>query len=330
MSEYTLNKERTRMPELDVMKFIGIILVVVGHVTRMHTSQGLIPTIEHDSILGHVTDVIYSFHMPMFVFVSGMTLAFVSARKSSYQAFWPLVKNKAKRLMLPYFAFAMFWVLPFMVGYGFRDFKSYLFNGIILSLDSRHLWYVWMLFNVFILFYILRKVAEKLKMPQCSIMIVSLLLYVGEEVGGAIPYFQIDSMFEYQFWFILGYMALIYKREAKVLIPLSIALGVVGACFYASVAHFVYALVGVWLTYLLAQSIRNITENRFVSNIVKNCFGIYLFHPIIIYVLYYYLGNCQLNGYLFALCVLVASFAISYFLTEVTRKAKLQILIGEK
>ena len=172
------------MPELDVMKFIGIILVVVGHVTRMHTSQGLIPTIEHDSILGHVTDVIYSFHMPMFVFVSGMTLAFVSARKSSYQAFWPLVKNKAKRLMLPYFAFAMFWVLPFMVGYGFRDFKSYLFNGIILSLDSRHLWYVWMLFNVFILFYILRKVAEKLKMPQCSIMIVSLLLYVGEEVGG--------------------------------------------------------------------------------------------------------------------------------------------------
>lgn len=330
MSEYTLNKERTRMPELDVMKFIGIILVVAGHVTRMHTSQGLIPTIEHDSILGHVTDVIYSFHMPMFVFVSGMTLAFVSARKSSYQAFWSLVKNKAKRLMLPYFAFAMFWVLPFMVGYGFRDFKSYLFNGIILSLDSRHLWYVWMLFNVFILFYILRKVAEKLKMPQCSIMIVSLLLYVGEEVGGAIPYFQIDSMFEYQFWFILGYMSLIYKREAKVLIPLSIAFGVVGACFYASVVHFVFALVGIWLTYLLAQSIRNITENRFVSNIVKNSFGIYLFHPIIIYVLYYYLGNCQFNGYLFALCVLVASFAISYFLTEVTRKAKLQILIGEK
>lgn len=110
-------------------------------------------------------------------------------------------------------------------------------------------------------------------------------------------------MFEYQFWFILGYMSLIYKREAKVLIPLSIAFGGVGACFYASVVHFVNALVGIWLTYLLAQSIRNITENRFVSNIVKNSFGIYLFHPIIIYVLYYYLGNCQFNGYLCTMCV---------------------------
>ena len=45
------DKKKSRMSELDVMKFIGIILVVAGHVTRMYTPQGLIPTIEHNNVL---------------------------------------------------------------------------------------------------------------------------------------------------------------------------------------------------------------------------------------------------------------------------------------
>lgn len=264
------DKKKSRMPELDVMKFIGIILVVAGHVTRIYTPQGLIPTIEHNNVLEFITNVIYSFHMPMFVFVSGMTLAFVSARKSSYHAFWPFVRNKAKRLMIPYFIFALFWVLPFMVGYGFRDFKTYLLNGIILSLDCRHLWYVWMLFNVFILFYILRTIVERLHLPQYCIMIASLLLYIGEAIGGGkLPYFQIDSMLEYQFWFILGYMTMIYRQETRIMIPISIIIGFVSAYFYAPISLFTFALIGVWLTYLLAQRIRGITENNTINKIVS-------------------------------------------------------------
>lgn len=64
MVENILDKKKLRMPELDVMKFIGIILVVAGHVTRMYTPQGLIPTIEHNNVLEFITNVIYSFHMP--------------------------------------------------------------------------------------------------------------------------------------------------------------------------------------------------------------------------------------------------------------------------
>lgn len=331
MIENISDKKKSRMPELDVMKFIGIILVVAGHVTRMYTPQGLITTIEHNRMLEFITNVIYSFHMPMFVFVSGMTLAFVSARKSSYHAFWPFVRNKAKRLMIPYFVFALFWVLPFMVGYGFRDFKTYLLNGIILSLDCRHLWYVWMLFNVFILFYMLRTIVERFRIPRYYIMIASLLLYIGEAIGGGkLPYFQIDSMLEYQFWFILGYMTMIYRQETRIMIPISIIIGFVSAYFYAPISLFTFALIGVWLTYLLAQRIRGITENKTINKIVKNSFGIYLFHPIIIYALYYHFGKYQPNEYLFALGVLITSFTISYFLTEITRKVKLQILIGEK
>lgn len=173
-----------RLLELDIMKVFGIFLVVFGHVTRMYTPDGLIQPIEHNGVMQILTKVIYSFHMPLFVFVSGMTFAYVSERKTSYQRFFPFVANKAKRLMIPYFAFAFFWVLPFMVGFGFRDFWPYFFNGILLSFDSRHLWYVWMLFDVFMLFYGMRLLVNKMKLPKWTLLIISSSLFCVESIGG--------------------------------------------------------------------------------------------------------------------------------------------------
>lgn len=153
-----------RIPELDIIKFFGILLVVFGHVTRMYTPVGLITPLESSSVLAITTSIIYSFHMPLFVFVSGMTFG-VTCKKKSYQDFTSFARNKVKRLMIPYFVFALFWVLPFMVGFGFRPFLPYLTKGLLLSLDSRHLWYVWMLFNVFLLFWGLRFLLKNFTYP---------------------------------------------------------------------------------------------------------------------------------------------------------------------
>lgn len=173
-----------RLHELDIMKVFGIVLVVLGHVTRMFTPDGLIQPIQYDGLMQMMTKFIYSFHMPLFVFVSGMTFAYVSAKKACYHEFFPFALNKAKRLMIPYFAFAFFWVLPFMVGFGFRKFWPYLFEGVLLSLDSRHLWYVWMLFNVFMLFYGMRLLVNKLKLPHWTLLIISCFLFCVESIGG--------------------------------------------------------------------------------------------------------------------------------------------------
>lgn len=48
----------TRIPELDIMKLVGIVLVVVGHVTRMFTPQGLIPQADDTGIMDILTKVI--------------------------------------------------------------------------------------------------------------------------------------------------------------------------------------------------------------------------------------------------------------------------------
>ncbi|MEY8214537.1 MAG: acyltransferase family protein, partial [Colwellia sp.] len=66
-----------RFEWVDYAKAIGIFLVVYGHVSRGLVSAGLMA----DSTLYQYADsVIYSFHMPLFFFLSGLFL--VSSFKS--------------------------------------------------------------------------------------------------------------------------------------------------------------------------------------------------------------------------------------------------------
>lgn len=66
--------------EYDIMKVLLLVLVVVAHVTRMYTPVGAIPVYGCNEWLSVMTDYIYSFHMPAFIAVSGMTFS-MSMRK---------------------------------------------------------------------------------------------------------------------------------------------------------------------------------------------------------------------------------------------------------
>src|SRR3569832_2297093 len=87
MNPESVSEMRTgRLTHVDSMKAIGMVLVVVGH------APGLDPFIKH---------VIYSFHMPLFFFISGllMTEAKLALPKRAYfSALW-------KGLALPYLFF---------------------------------------------------------------------------------------------------------------------------------------------------------------------------------------------------------------------------------
>ncbi|MES2369609.1 MAG: acyltransferase family protein [Pseudomonadota bacterium] len=75
-----------RFTHVDTMKAIGIVLVVVGH------SPGLNPFIKH---------VIYSFHMPLFFFISGLLLTEIKLALSYRAYFFALWKG----LAVPYLFF---------------------------------------------------------------------------------------------------------------------------------------------------------------------------------------------------------------------------------
>ena len=96
----------TYMKELNILKFYGILLVVLGHVTFTYSPMSIITPSTPSPILNFVKEVIYAFHMPLFIFASGCLFAWQLEVKKRPTTFMSLFKNKAKRLMIPFFVFA--------------------------------------------------------------------------------------------------------------------------------------------------------------------------------------------------------------------------------
>ena len=80
---------------LDIAKGIGILLVVVGHCIPDASSVNGISS----PIMKIIFQVIYSFHMPLFFFISGFLF---SASKDSFKNKYKSIYKKAKRLIVPY------------------------------------------------------------------------------------------------------------------------------------------------------------------------------------------------------------------------------------
>lgn len=76
--------DKTRETWVDIAKGIGIILVIMGHANCPNLPHG----------------IIYSFHMPLFFFLSGL---FISRQcENNFRIY---LKKNFKSLLLPYFYF---------------------------------------------------------------------------------------------------------------------------------------------------------------------------------------------------------------------------------
>lgn len=130
-----------RLKYIDIAKGIGIFLVIWGH---------LIPD-------GFIDDVIYSFHMPLFLFLSGYML-----RMKSVELNGTFVKKRIKQLMLPYFAFSavyLIWELlvnrESLVGMAYMTYQTVTFRGMA------PLWFLASLFFAELFYLCLMKWSKK-------------------------------------------------------------------------------------------------------------------------------------------------------------------------
>ena len=61
----------------------------------------------------------------------------------------------------------------------------------------------------------------------------------------------------------------------------------------------------------------------------QNGFGIYLFHPMIIYVLYRFFGPCDILPVILCCGIAVAAYVASWLASIAFRRLKLAVLLGE-
>lgn len=319
------------MKELNVLKFYGILLVVLGHVAFVYSPLSIITPHTPSLTINFVKNVIYSFHMPLFFFASGCIFAYQLEVKRKPMTFAQLLRNKTKRLMIPFYAFALLMVYPTMVLLGFRDPVHYFFDGFILAIDPRHLWFVMALFLIFLLFFGLRKVCNRIHLPIWTLSILALLIYIFPI---NIAYFQIRNVEEYLIWFTLGYLFTIYKSTFKYVVIVALCgLGFNMTLPEITPPNMLKLFNGIlWIAVFYVLSIYTIKiENaKLYQWVAPNSFGIYLFHAMIIYWIEFIAAPYPINPYLLSIAVFVISLTLSILLTVMVRKLGLGIIIGEK
>lgn len=324
-----MKNKNNRIPELDLAKNIGILLVVVGHILRMYTDDGLIKPLCQSMPLSLCCNFIYSFHMPLFVFLSGLTYGHVE--KNYNLSFSNFMRKKALRLMLPYFVFGFFYVAPFMVLFGYRlNAWDYLIDGIILGNDCRHLWYVWMLFNIFAIVFLVRKYSVKYNLTNyASIILLFIISIIGSKCFGEIKVFMIKASFTYLFYFTLGFSYTKYKKYTIAFLSTAFFAFILPISLPSTINLMARACTGISIVYSLCIIYKKTMNCTWLTYISKNSFGIYLFHPIIIYMLFHYLGDLQVSPYILSSVFFFISFSLSLILTDIVRRLGLGIIIGE-
>ena len=93
-------KNKKKIEWLAVLQGFSMLLVVIGHVTLTNVTND--PT---TPVATKIQTVIYSFHMPLFIFISGWLFYYTCLRKD--KGYGEVIRAKLKRLGIPFLAFTL-------------------------------------------------------------------------------------------------------------------------------------------------------------------------------------------------------------------------------
>lgn len=259
----------------------------------------------------------------------------ISKQSGKYQDIRKIVGNKAKRLLVPYYFVALLFLVPTIVLLHMNSHESnveYLFD-ILLGSNCRHLWYLWALFEMFIIVDFCK--GKYLSNPTLC-MAIAVVLSVGAGYYEGADLFSFRMTMHYLPYFFLGeWMCEKSNDSLKIWKPVVIIL--LSGCMLKLTeikwmdSFFSILMVSgiVLFVYLLAKviSVEKFFRIPYMTQFLKNSFGIYLFHVPLIYLLVYSFQNYSI--YILLPIVGVAAIIGSILLSVILRKMRLQSFIGE-
>jgi fucose 4-O-acetylase-like acetyltransferase len=203
-SDQSATKRRRRLIAVDMVTAIVITLVVVGHVA----SSGSLP--DDNAWYSWMKYRIYQFHMPAFMFVSGVVFFYTMSRIDSLKAYGEWSAKKIKRFAVPFIAFGAVVIIGKMVvsAYLHVDNNQGSLWDKISSLiiapiagPSASLWYIYVLLEFVLLFPILLAITRN---STVAILVITTAMHVIWMCTTITDTLMLSAVFEYAFFFSLG------------------------------------------------------------------------------------------------------------------------------
>lgn len=182
---------KKRIEWVDLAKGVGILLVVYGHVILgIHDADIGFSGINYD--IQH--SVIYTVHMPLFFFLSGL-FAIRWVKRDAKVA----ILQKVKSLLIPYFIWGIVQGIIMSIFAGSTNGKMNITS--ILKLPIKpfgQFWFVYDLFWIFLIYYV---ATNFFKLNLKSIFVISAILSV---VSPMIHFWQVGRILYYLPFFMMG------------------------------------------------------------------------------------------------------------------------------
>ena len=344
-----VSPDRQREAEnCNFIKAVLMLVVVVFHCILFWRGNWFIyePS-KTNGILTLIADWMNTFHVYGFALVSGYIFYLLKMEKGKYTEFLPFLKTKAKRLLLPYVFVTAVWIIP-VTQIFFKYNWAEILTKYILATSPSQLWFLIMLFDVFIVFWLLGDFFKKHNFLGISL---ALILYVAGIFGTKIipNIFCIWTACRYILFFLIGFKIRQYGSDVLMKIPSLVWIAVhIGLFFLDKVfgkiggligkaggfgTSILLYVVGALTAFVILQKVAskiNWKENKVFSLFNKNSMTIYLFHQQVIYFTLEAF-NGLLNPYIHSLVNLIASIGVSLIISAILRKFKVtRMLIGEK
>ncbi|HHG8391947.1 TPA: acyltransferase family protein [Streptococcus pneumoniae] len=296
-----------KIKEYDILKIMAIILVVLSHSAyyKISSNYGGMDYQQYLNshsaftlykILGKFMEIIYYFHMPLFMAILGVFFS-IQIKKDRWNKIEKLLTSKFKRLILPFFVFTLLYSLPLKYISNYYNGVSFwrAITGQFLLLGNSHLWYLYALFIIFIIsFYCLRR--------DTSIF-VYLSLYIIHVLSFLIHITLVSAPLQFLFWFSMGFLFESKRRKYNIFLEnhkwisllffvLFIFLVVLNFLFksdFKVLSRFfvdLLAILGSLICYNISYFLSNktkILDSKLLNLILINGLGIYIFSDTLNY-----------------------------------------------
>ena len=273
-----------KMRWINIAKGIGICLVVIGHFNP----------IDSPTYWGVLNSFLYTFHMPLFFFISGYLYKYI---KNNY---FNSLKTKFQRLGIPFITIAfIYFLLKLAASYFVKLDYPVNVNSILKLLDNPVqsfvplLWFVHALLGIFLIYPLIRSIFQPVTIFITTVIVAIFIDFMHITIPFLshaiqnIPYFAFGvvsinlinkkniKIFEYKWiFFLLFLLMIIVNYYFKNLDFLSFE----GLC-----VKYLQGFLGIIAAILLSITIEekfNSSQTKFIEIVGICSMSIYLFHTI--------------------------------------------------
>lgn len=310
--------DNSRNLTIDILRGIATVSVLAGHAIQRGLQVGY-----QEQFL---YKLIYAYHMPLFVFLSGYTLYLsnIKTKMISYRH----ILNKVRRLIWPTILWNyIIWAVrdfPFVGIKPYITFPNDIFEYTkqLLMYPTYVIWFLWTIFWCTMIIWL-----GRVFLKRNEIVFAFLIYIVLEKMS--VSYWGLNFIITYLPWFIMGYTIANYKQELLLKIKY-IMLGSGGGYGFSrlfvkdgtvELGNFCLTIFLICLIYYIAQIIKsNVVMTKMMSFFGKYSLNIYLCQCICLNIGY---GS----GWMRVVTIFVTATLISVALAIMTTKNSILSLV---